>query len=106
MSRVLFLRLVLLLVHVFGEDPERRSWIKEHDDAGRAFCFLRPASILPLTFYPRITHRLRQGTTIFLRSSHMLGLLPTQSIFARGDTAAGHDINLQFGVRCRHVGNR
>ena len=26
---------VLLSVHFFGEAPERRPWILEHDDAGR-----------------------------------------------------------------------
>lgn len=26
----------LLLVHFFGEAPERRPWITEHDDAGRS----------------------------------------------------------------------
>ena len=51
---VLFLRLVLFLVHVFGEDPERRSWIDEHDDTGR---FL-PGFLFGLRFlFHEITHR-------------------------------------------------
>jgi len=43
------LRLVLLLVHVFGEDPERRSWIEEHDAAGRSL----PGVLVGLRFYFR-----------------------------------------------------
>jgi hypothetical protein len=46
---------VLLLVHFFGEAPERRPWIPEHEDAGRSL----PGFIFAFAFlWSGLTHRL------------------------------------------------